>query len=425
MRKGKVLAMVLVVLALAGGAVAYVERCYVLAWYQAVAARVQGAKSEKGEKGSYYCPMHPSFTSDRPGNCAICGMSLVKKAAADAPAPASKAGTGSGKILYYRNPMDPTIHSLVPMKDQMGMDYVPVYEEQAQPTHTGVYISPEKQQLIGVKKGKVQMRKLSGQILTVGRVAYDPKLFVAQQEYLQALKGQRATQSTDLNYLNAQSQSLLDDMRYKLLLMGMSNAEVDGLAKKGEPETKLYLPTPQDQQVWVYITIYEYEVGFVKEGMPVQVDTLAYPGETFHGRIVSITPLLEMATRTLKVRALVDNPEGKLKLEMFANIRIDYDLGEKLAVSENAVMHAGTRDIVFLADADGYFTPKTVTLGAKAQGYYEVLRGLTAGQEVVTSGNFLVDSESKLNAVLNQMEEPNPAMNRMGESNRTNGSQHD
>ncbi|MCL5279763.1 MAG: efflux RND transporter periplasmic adaptor subunit [Planctomycetes bacterium] len=412
MRKGKVLAVVLVTLALAGGAVAYVERCYVIAWYQTVAARVHGAKDEKG---LYYCPMHPSFTSDRPGNCAICGMSLVKKPAADAPAAASQAGTGGGKILYYRNPMDPTIHSPVPMKDQMGMDYVPVYEEQAQPTHTGVYINSEKQQLIGVKKGKVQRRRLSGRILTVGRVAYDPKLFVAQQEYLQALKGQRATQSTDLNYLNAQSQSLLDDMRYKLLLMGMSNAEVDELAKKGEPETNLYLPTPQDKQVWVYITIYEYEAGFVQEGLPVVVDTLAYPGESFRGRIVSITPLLEVATRTLKVRALVDNPEDKLKLEMFANVRIDYDLGEKLAVPEEAVMHAGTRNIIFLADADGYFTPKTVTLGAKAQGYYEVLQGLSAGQEVVTSGNFLVDSESKLNAVLNQMEEPN----------QTNDSQHD
>jgi multidrug efflux pump subunit AcrA (membrane-fusion protein) len=141
--------------------------------------------------------------------------------------------------------------------------------------------------------------------------------------------------------------------------------------------------------------------------MAVQVDTLAYPGETFQGKIVSLTPLLQAATRTLKARALVDNPEGKLKLEMFANVRIDYDLGEKLAVPEDAVMHAGARDIVFVADANGYFTPKTVKLGTKAQGYYEVLQGLAANEEVVTSGNFLVDSESKLNAVLSQMGEPN------------------
>ena len=115
-------------------------------------------------------------------------MSLVKKTAAEAPAGEPKAGQGGKKILYYRNPMNPQITSPVPMKDEMGMDYVPVYEEQTPQAHPGVYISPQKQQLIGVKKGKVRMRQLSGQILTVGRVAYDPALFVAQQEYLQTLR---------------------------------------------------------------------------------------------------------------------------------------------------------------------------------------------------------------------------------------------
>jgi Cu(I)/Ag(I) efflux system membrane fusion protein len=408
MKKSRVPVMIVVVLLLAGGTAAYLERCSVIAWLQTVQARLTGGGVEKAAKGLYYCPMHPTFTSDHPGNCAICGMSLVKRTVAETPAaPESKTAGGDKKILYYRNPMDPTIHSPVPMKDQMGMDYVPVYEEPAPQTHPGVYISPEKQQLIGVKKGKVLVRRLSGRILTVGRVAYDPRLFVAQQEYLQALKGRKSTEKTDLTYLNEQSQSLLDDMRYKLLLMGMSDAEIDELARQGKPETNLYLPTPQDKNVWVYVTIYEYEAGFVKEGMPIQVDTLAYPGQTFPGRIVSITPLLETATRTLKARALVDNPNGKLKLEMFANVRIDYDLGEKLSVPEEAVMHAGTRDIVFIADPDGYFTPRTVRLGVKAQGYYEVLQGLAVNDEVVTSGNFLVDSESKLNAVLSQMGEPN------------------
>ncbi len=414
MRKGKVLAGVLVLLIVAVGVAAYVERCTVIGWYQTVAASVQGkrgGKSETGAKALYYCPMHPNFTSDRPGNCAICGMNLVKKTAAAVPAAGATAGQGGRKILYYRNPMNPQVTSPVPMKDEMGMDYVPVYEDQAAQAHPGVYISPEKQQLIGVKKGKVQVRKLSGQILTVGRVAYDPDLFVAQQEYLQSLKGHQSTQKANLDYLSEQSQSLLRDMRRKLLLMGMSNAEIGELEKQGRPETNLYLPSSEDKTVWVYITIYEYEAGLVREGMAVQVDTLAYPGEIFQGKIISITPLLERATRTLKARALVENPEGKLKLEMFANVRIDYELGEKLAVPQEAVMHAGTRNIVFRADPDGYFTPRTVTLGAKAQGYYEVLQGLAANEEVVTSGNFLVDSESKLNAVLNQMGEPNGTPN--------------
>jgi len=412
MKKTRVFVGMFVVLMLAAAAsVAYIERCPLTGWYHTVSdkvvASVRGAKSEKGVKGLYYCPMHPSFTSDRPGNCAICGMSLVKKEAAVVPVAKRKSDSGGRRILYYRNPMNPQMTSPVPMKDEMGMDYVPVYEDQATQAHPGVYISPEKQQLIGVKKGRVEMRRLSGQILTVGRVAYDPALFTAQQEYLQILKGRQSAQKADLGGVDEPSASLLKAGRYRLLLMGMSNAEIDALEKRGTTETNLYLPTSEDKNVWVYVTIYEYEAGLVKEGMPVHVDTLAYPGQTFQGRIVSITPLLETATRTLKARALVENPEGKLKLEMFANVRIDYDIGEKLAVPEEAVMHAGTRNIVFLADPNGYFEPRTVVLGTKAQGYYEVLQGLAAKEEVVTSGNFLVDSESKLNAVLNQMGEPN------------------
>jgi Cu(I)/Ag(I) efflux system membrane fusion protein len=357
-------------------------------------------------KEVYYCPMHPSYTSDRPGECPICGMSLVKRETS--PKAGQKAEPGKpGKILYYRSPMNPEVTSPVPMKDQMGMDYVPVYEGgPAAGGETGVYISPEKQQLIGVKYGKVEKRKLSGQILTVGRVAYDPALFTAQQEYLQAFKSGR-TINKDEGYIEEQSATLIKSMKQKLLAMGMSEVEIDELEKRGKPQQNLYLPTSEDKNVWVYVTIYEYEAELVKTGTPVEVRAIAYPGELFEGGVISVTPILEAATRTLKVRALVDNPDNKLKLEMFVNVAIKYDIGEKLAVPADAVMHTGTRNIVFIAKPDGYFEPKVVTLGARAQGYYEVLRGLSENEEVVTSGNFLVDSESKLNAVLTEMAGPN------------------
>jgi multidrug efflux pump subunit AcrA (membrane-fusion protein) len=293
------------------------------------------------------------------------------------------------------------------MKDQMGMDYVPVYEEETAPAQTsGVYINPEKQQLIGVKKGRVEKRKLSGQILTVGRVAYDPSLFTAQQEYLQAFKSSRTIHKDD-GYIDEQSGALIKSMKQKLLAMGMSESEIAELENRGKPQQNLYLPTSEDKNVWVYVTIYEYEAELVKTGTPVEVRAIAYPGQVFEGKVVAVTPIIETATRTLKVRALIDNTENKLKLEMFVNVVIKYDLGDKLAVPEEAVMHAGTRDIVFVAKPDGYFEPMVVTLGSKAQGYYEVLRGLSENEEVVTSGNFLIDSESKLNAVLNKTAEPN------------------
>ena len=150
--------------------------------------------------------MHPNFTSDKPGDCAICGMSLVKRETVETPAMGHAAAEGGEKkILYYRNPMNPEVTSPVPMKDEMGMDYVPVYEEEAAQQHAGVYINPAKQQLIGVKKQKVEKRKLSGQILTVGTVAYDPDLYVAQQEYLQAIKEPQSGRAMRISVIQSSS----------------------------------------------------------------------------------------------------------------------------------------------------------------------------------------------------------------------------
>jgi membrane fusion protein, copper/silver efflux system len=367
-----------------------------------------GEKASSGSaKDVYYCPMHPSYTSDKPGDCPICNMSLVKRGVSPRVAEQKPAKTGERKILYYRNPMNPAITSPVPMKDSMGMDYVPVYEaEQAAAVAGEVYISPAKQQLIGVKLGKVEKRKLSGQILTVGRVAYDPALFTAQQEYVQTMRSS-GTIHREEGYIGAQAADFMKSMKQKLLAMGMSEDEITELENRGKPQQNLYLPTSEDKNVWVYVTIYEYEAGLVKTGTPVEARAMAYPGELFEGKVISVTPIIEAATRTLKVRALVDNPDNKLKLEMFVNVAINYTIGEKLAVPEEAVMRAGTRDIVFVTKQDGYFEPRVVTLGAKAQGYYEVLRGLSPNEEIATSGNFLIDSESKLNAVPSQASEPN------------------
>ncbi len=355
-------------------------------------------------KDLYYCPMHPNFTSDKPGECAICGMTLVKRQTSNQPV-VGKSAESEKKILYYRNPMNPAVTSPVPMKDQMGMDYVPVYEEEQTPQAAGsVYISSQKQQLIGVKKQKIEKRRLAGQILTVGVVAYDPDLFVAQEEYLQTIQTQKAMQSSNFD-TKEQLDPLVKAAKRKLLLFGMSEAEIAELEKKGKPQQYLYLP--EEGNVWVYITIYEYETAFIKEALPVQVETVAYPGRVFEGSVVSIAPIVDKTVRTLKVRALVKDPENKLKPEMYVDVKILYDLGEKLAVPEGAVMDSGTRKIVYIAEPNGYFEPKEVKLGPKIQGFYEVLQGLTENQTVVTSGNFLVDSESKLNAVLTQMSEPN------------------
>lgn len=352
-------------------------------------------ETKQAQKATYYCPMHPNFTADKPGSCAICGMSLVKKEPVDR----LEGKTGKKKLLYYRNPMDPEVTSPVPMKDSMGMDYTAVYATEESGAGPGVYINPERQQLIGVKKEAIVKRQLARQIMTVGKVAYDPDLYVAQEEYIQSLKTAEATKNSVLASVSAQSNSFADAARKKLLLLGMSKVEIEELAKRGSAQDNLYLPDYSDT-VWVYLTIYEYEIGLVKVGQEVMLDASAFPGEAFQGKVVAITPVLNVETRSLRVRVEVNDSEHKLKPEMFVNAKINIDLGERLAVLETAVLDTGIRKIVYLVKDDDMIELREVNLGQKAQGYYEVLGGLKEGDIVVTSGNFLVDSESRLKSAL-------------------------
>jgi len=320
-------------------------------------------------------------------------------------------GAAARKILYYRNAMNPQITSPVPKKDEMGMDYAPVYavpagrqEEEGQgagiPGAAQLSINPQQQQLLGIQTEKIQKRPLTKQILTVGMVAYDPDLYVAQEEYLQALKTANNTQNSVLTSVSAQSKALLEAAQKKLLLLGMSKEEIDALAKAGKPQENLYLPGAADK-VWAYMPIYEYEIGFIKEGMPVEIESVAFPGEVFQGKIIAITPVLDASTRSAQIRTEIDNPQAKLKPQMYVNGKIEAGLGEKLAVPEDAVMDTGERQLVFVAKGEGNFEQSEVKLGEKAKGYYEVLSGLEEGEEVVSSGNFFVDSESRLKTPVN------------------------
>lgn len=369
--------MSVIVLALAGIIFLLVSRYHVFKGHTLSGA----AKfSTKAQKDIYYCPMHSGFTTDKPGDCGICGMKLIKK---------------ERKILYYRNPMNPEVTSPVPQKDPMGMDYVPVYEQEAG-GESGVYISPERQQFIGVKKEIVQKRRLTHQVLTVGKIAYNPELYVAQQEYLQALKTQNALTHSSIK---EQSSSLLAAAERKLLLLGMTEEQTKELAKQNKPQGDLYLPA-KENTVWVYMTIYEYEIGLIKEGIPVEIESIAFPGEKFSGKITSINPVLDPMTRSVQARVKVDNLDNKLKPEMFVNVKINVDLGEKLAVSEEAVINTGKRALVVVADEEGNFLSKEIKLGQSAEGFFEVLEGLREGEYIVTSGNFLVDSESRLQSAI-------------------------
>lgn len=349
--------------------------------------------AEKGRKVLFYRnPMNPDITSPVPKKDEM-GMDYV---------PVYDEPKTERKILFYRNPMNPEITSPVFKKDEMGMDYIPVYEDEAKPAaQEGVYISPEKQQLIGIKTTEVKKLDLTREIRTVGKIAYDPDLYVAQEEYLQALKMEESSGVVSVSETKKEAAAVVVAAEQKLLLMGMDKEQIRKLAGEQKPQSNLYLAEGQ-KTVWAYLSVYEYDMGLVKTGLPAEITVTAFPGEVFTGKIAAISPVLDPTTRSVQARTEIGNPVGKLKPGMFVNARIRIALGKRLAVPEEAVVNTGERSVVFLAAPDGYFQSRNVNLGNKAGGYYEVLSGLKEGDVIVSSGNFFVDSESRLKSAVSE-----------------------
>jgi RND family efflux transporter MFP subunit len=249
---------------------------------------------------------------------------------------------------------------------------------------------------------------------------YSPELVSAQQEYLIALKAGATL---------GDSRSIVKSAREKLKFWDVTDKQLEDLGRTGQFEKTLTVYSPgsgivieknvlQGQKVmagenlfkiadlsrvWILGEVYEYELPFIKTGQEAKVSLAYDPGESFAGKIIYIYPYLKPETRTNQVRIEVGNPGLKLKPEMFANLEIHVDYGTKLAVPADAVLDSGVSKIVFIAKGDGYFEPREVKLGVRGEDVYEVLSGLSDGEKVVTSANFLIDSESSLKAALSRM----------------------
>lgn len=402
-------------------------------------------KSAQPGDNIYYCPMHPTYTSDRPGDCPICNMKLVKKKV-DSPQslPAGRqaqsmvhspksAGVSSEPATDEHKghaappeAQEKTLHEVCiehgctmkncPMMVRVALkpgekiscpicgEYITTASGKLAPiaspalqTGPTVMISPEKQQLIGVTTAPVQKRHLAKTVRASGKIAYDPELFVTQEEFIQALNNEDTLRTSTLTDARERAKSLTEAARRKLKLLGMSEEQIAGTEKSRAPDRGLYLPG-KGEQVWAYLAIYEYEIGLVKVGAPVELSAVAYPGEKFEGKVASINPVLDPMTRTNQVRVEVTNSDNKLKPEMYMSAGIVVDLGEKLAVPMAAVMDTGIRKIVYLSREGGVLESREIHVGQRAGDYYEILDGLTEGDIVATSGNFLIDSESKLKA---------------------------
>lgn len=366
------------------------------------------AAATQNKKEHYQCSMHPSIVSDHPGICPICQMKLEKVDSDEAQAAEpekngdQKQAQGKDrKILFYRHPMRPDITSPTPQKDEMGMDYIPTYEDEVKEErnsgvqgHASFSLTNERQQLIGVSTTQVSVRSLGYEIRASGRVAFDPELYTAVEEYRQAIisRGQM-----DSGPLRRQSDELVTSAKTKLRIMGLGDDQIKTLSSGKSSSMSLLLP---NGSAWVYAEVFEYEIQGLKAGFTVEVESPTAPGKIFHGKVSSVSPVVNSPSRTVRVRALVPDPEKLLRPDMYVSVKIKVDLGEKLAVPENSLLHSGDQTFVFVSKEKGKFEPRPIRVGLKSQDYYEVLSGLQPGETVVTSANFLIDSESKLRGVL-------------------------
>lgn len=330
-----------------------------------------------------------------------------------------------------------------------------------------VMISPTKQQLIGVRTDTVKRESVNRTIRAVAQVQidetkiarihvkipgwvdqiyvdfvgklvrkgqplfsfYSPDLVSTQQEYLIALRAQKDLGTSPFSEVSKGSETLLQATRERLRLWDINEDQlkkldetgqasrditmyspVDGFVTKREVYEKMYLQPETElyelvdlSTVWVNAEIYEFEVPYVKVGQPVTMSLTYFPGRTYAGKIAYIYPTVDPTTRTVKVRLEFSNPDFDLKPDMFAEAQLNISYGTQISVPQEALLDAGTEQIVFVALGDGYFEPRKVQLGARLDGRIIVLFGLKPGERIVTSGNFLIDSESRLKSAMGGM----------------------
>lgn len=312
----------------------------------------------------YYCPMHPQVRSDKPGQCPICHMQLVEEEQQDEQLSDHTGHSDNEEISSAEK--NTVSHSRAPFM-----------------------LSPAKQELIGVRTEAIKRVLLTQNITASGTVAYDPELFTAFREYRLALRDTSSKGSPSADSLTSSSKT-------KLRLFGLSDAVIDELAREKRELSELLLPSGT---AWIYAELFDYEISAIKEGEFVTAKAPALDGMEFNGTVLSVSPLLNPESRTIRVIVEVSDKERKLRPSTYLLVQFNVELGEKLAVRNDSVIISGNEAITFVRRESNKFEPRKVTLGRAVGDRYEVLSGLTEGEEVVTAANFLIDSESRLQAV--------------------------
>jgi Cu(I)/Ag(I) efflux system membrane fusion protein len=363
---------------------------------------------------------------------------------------------GRRKVLYYRNPMGLADVSPVPKKDAMGMDYIAVYADEVSGPAGTIRIGLDKVQRAGVRTQPVARHVLGRTVRTFGNVVPDesrlavvtakfsgfvehlfapvtgievrggaplmrvwiesPEMLRRQSDYLLASRGAAARPGE------------AETTRQNLRLFGIPDQAIDELRRTGEPIRSMVLTAPAAgtvlekpalvgmrfsagdalfriadlSRVWVIAQVAERDIGLVRAGQPARVAFAAFPEAPVEGRVAFVYPEINPATRTTPVRIELPNPGGRIRTGFYADVAIEAALADEsvVAIPASAVIDSGTRRVAFVARGDGLFEPRDLTLGRRGNGLVEVRAGIAEGEEIVVSGNFLIDAESNLRAAL-------------------------
>ncbi len=364
-------------------------------------------------------------------------------------------GKGERKILYWRSPMNPNFRSDKPGKSPMGMDLVPVYADEADSATTpGLRIDPAVRNNIGVRTAPVERGTLARRVETVGYVVFDDDkvsaIHVRTAGWIERLdadtegavveKGQPLFQLYSRPLVSAQAEYLqaletgrpqvIAAARERLIALGMTADQIADLKKTRRVRQRLDALAPQGgivaelnvrqgayvqpgttvmkladlSTVWVLVDVYENQVDWIRPGERAVMTLPFFPGKKWIGRVDYVYPTIHEASRTGRVRLVFDNPDLALRPNMYANVRIEVDPREGvLIIPTEALIRTGASDRVILAMDDGRFRPAQVRAGIESGGRIEILDGLAEGERVVTSAQFLLDSEASFEASMMRM----------------------
>ncbi|ALO25643.1 efflux RND transporter periplasmic adaptor subunit [Leptospira borgpetersenii] len=328
----------------------------------------------KRPKGIYYCPMHPTYSSDRPGTCPICNMDLVPKTQENReehgmPDSSQSSSSGaengeSGEIFKIEN-------------IQKNKNY-PSPE---------LKLSLEKQQSIGIRTETVQRRNLEKKISAYSTVAYDPDLYTALTEYKELLRARELL--SDSSLFSGQNPQI------RLRQLGLSTEQIR-LWTSGKRDPSELILGGKSGRAHIYSQIYEPDLSVMHVGLKISFRTNVYPDTTFSGRIASIDTILDKNNRTLRLRSEVFDKNQILKPQMFGDLEIDIPLKNVLSVPSSAVLDTGMHKTVYVQTGPDRFVGVPVKTGASIGSWIEIREGLKEGQTVVVESTFLLDSEAKI-----------------------------